>query len=369
MGSSDEIKKKRVILTITADPAFDQRMIRVCNSLAKNGLDVLLVGRKLWNTSAAGPVGYRHKRLICLIRKGPLFYAVYNIRLLFILLFYRCDICVAVDLDTILPNRITAGIKGKRLVFDAHEYYTEVPELKNRKLVRWIWEKIGRICVPGADLCYTVSGSLARELGIKYNKHFHVVMNAPELNSVAVSEPAEKPATIIYQGHLNPGRGLEEAIMAIERTDARLLIAGDGPLRRKLERLVTEIGVEQKVTFTGIIDRETLEELTRRASIGLNLLDADSKSYYLSLSNKFFNYIHAGIPQICADFPEYREINSRWKVAVLCEYSVKDLRAAIELLSADSGYYERLRKNCAEAASSLNWQTEEKKLTALFNVL
>ena len=344
-------------------------MIRVSKSLAESGYDVLLIGVRRWSAVVSNPNGYRQKRLVCLVRKGPLFYSLYNIRLLIILLFSRFDICVAVDLDTILPNRIAAGIKGKKLVFDAHEHFTEVPELRNRKFVKWIWEKIGRICVPGADLCYTVSRSLAIELGEKYNRHFHVIMNTPELNSVPVSKTPERPVTIIYQGHLNPGRGLEEAILAIESADVKLLIAGDGPLRGKLERLVAERGLEQKVIITGILERDALEAETRIACIGLNMLDAGSRSYYLSLSNKFFNYIHAGIPQICADFPEYREINNRWEVAVLCGYSAKELRAAIEMLTNDRGYYEKLRRNCAIAAENLNWKIEEKKLTALFNEL
>lgn len=344
-------------------------MIRVCNSLAESGFEVLLIGMKRWETIVSNPQGYRQKRLFCLIRKGPVFYALYNLKLLFILLFSRCDIYAAVDLDTILPNRMAAVLKRKKLVFDAHEYFTEVPELSNRKFVRWIWEKIGRICVPGADLCYTVSQSLARELGARYNKDFHVIMNAPLLASMPQSDSAERPVTLIYQGHINPGRGLGEAVMAIEGTDANLLIAGDGPLRGRLEKLVSDKGVEKRVTITGMLDRTILEAETRRASIGLNMLDARSRSYYLSLSNKFFNYIHAGIPQICADFPEYREINSRWEVAVLCGYSVKDLRTAIELLSADREYYELLRRNCAIAADNLNWKIEEKKLTALFNEL
>ncbi len=382
LGSSAEIAKRRVILTITADPAFDQRMIRVCNSLAESGFDVLLVGMKRWGGVVPNPASYKHKRLLCPVRKGPLFYVLYNSMLLLILLFSRRDIFVAIDLDTILPNRIAAGLKGKRLVFDAHEYFTEVPELAGQNMVKRVWENIGRLCVPGVNLCYTVSASLARELGAKYNKHFHVIMNTPELKSATingatdrelksapVNRKADRELTIIYQGHLNPGRGLEEAVMAIKGTDTRLLIAGDGPLRSNLEKLVSESGVEDRVNITGMLERDTLEAETRRATIGLNMLDASSKSYYLSLSNKFLNYIHAGIPQICADFPEYRNINKRWEVAVFSDYSAEALKQAIELLSTDNEYYDKLRSNCAAATLSLNWQIEGAKLTALFNEL
>jgi hypothetical protein len=98
-----------------------------------------------------------------------------------------------------------------------------------------------------------------------------------------------------------------------------LVIAGDGPLRKDLEKLaVAGIPTGDKVVFKGRLSSNQLSLVAREATIGLNILSSNSKSYYYSLANKFFDYIHAELPQVCIDFPEYRLVNEEWEVAVLC---------------------------------------------------
>jgi glycosyltransferase involved in cell wall biosynthesis len=361
--------RKRVVLSVTNDLSYDQRMIRTASSLQNAGYDVILIGRSHDHSMPLEGQTFRQKRIRCWFSKGFLFYKEYTFRMLILLLFTKADIYVAVDLDTILPNRIASGLKRARLVYDAHEYFTEVPELKGRNFVRWIWNSIGKLCVPGADLCYTVSNSLAVELGRKYRKNFHVIMNTPLLSEKDHSPNPDTPKVIVYQGVLNPGRGLEEAISAMHGLNAVLRIIGDGPMRKSLEEMVAREGLHEKVSFSGFLPPKQLEYETRKASIGINLLDSKSLSYYYSLSNKFFNYIHANIPQICADFPEYRAINDQWKVSVTCKSYTEEIKSAIGLLLADQEYYDRLRNNCITAAGKLNWQAEEQKLLALFDKL
>ena len=37
------------------------------------------------------------------------------------------------------------------------------------------------------------------------------------------------------------------------------------------------------------------------------------------MPNKFFDYIHAGVPQLCVNYPVYREINDQYTVAVMID--------------------------------------------------
>ena len=78
---------KRLILAVTNDLTYDQRMQRICSTLAAAGYDVTMVGRRLSHSRPLAQRGFRQKRLRCLINKGVLFYAEYNIRLFFYLLF------------------------------------------------------------------------------------------------------------------------------------------------------------------------------------------------------------------------------------------------------------------------------------------
>jgi glycosyltransferase involved in cell wall biosynthesis len=335
--------------------------------LCEAGYHVCLVGRKKRKSLPLQHEVFEQKRLNCFFEKGKLFYIEYNLRLLFYLLFAGCDILLAVDYDTLLPNTVVAKLRGKKLVFDAHEYFTEVPELYHRKAVKYCWSLIGNTCIPKVDLAYTVGPALAKLFTQQHGIPFHSIMNVPPLQSLA-SFGSNQPIIpiILYQGALNVGRGIEELIFAMREIEAVLWIAGEGDLSESLRALVQAEKLHDKVVFLGFVLPNKLPELTLQAHICCNLLLPNGLSYYYSLANKFFDYIHAGKPQICANFPEYEAINKEHEVAVLCKAEPNEIAAALNKLLNDKELYEKLRNNCKKAAQVYNLREESQKLQKLF---
>jgi glycosyltransferase involved in cell wall biosynthesis len=228
------IRAKRIVLAATSDLTHDRRLIRICTSLKASGYDVLLIGRE---SPASVPLTlrpYRQKRIRCIINTTALFFLGFNIRLFSRLLFTRADVIVANDLDTLLAASIAAWVKRCSLAYDAHEYFTEVPELDGRKFVKKIWELVASLCIPHADICYTVSDSLAQVLSDRYSKEFHTITNAPWPTDYRPVEKYNPKPVLIYRGDINQGRGIEEYIRCMHNIDGILQIAGDGPLRRNL---------------------------------------------------------------------------------------------------------------------------------------
>ena len=67
--------------------------------------------------------------------------------------------------------------------------------------------------------------------------------------------------TLLSVGYLDPRKGHEHIIFALTKLpDVRLMIAGSGPDRRKLEALSKVAGVEERVTFLGPLSQESLRE-------------------------------------------------------------------------------------------------------------
>lgn len=60
------------------------------------------------------------------------------------------------------------------------------------------------------------------------------------------------------------------AILLAARPAARLSIAGSGPERAKLDRIVGELGLADAVTFCGTLSRDAMAELYRSATLLLN---------------------------------------------------------------------------------------------------
>jgi glycosyltransferase involved in cell wall biosynthesis len=359
------LEQQQIILTVTNDLTTDQRMQRICATLQKAGYQVTLVGRLRSHSIALPHLSFNQHRITCRFEHGPLFYLEYNLKLFVFLLFAKCTIISAVDADTILPCTLAAKIKGKKLVFDAHEYFTEVPELHNRNAIKNIWQTMLKTCIPMMDACYTVGPKLAEIFTNLYGKKFDVIYNMPikkTLESTSI-----KKDIILYQGDLNIGRGIEQTITAMQNINAELWIVGDGLLKERIIALITELNLSGKVKLLGKVTPDKLHEITQQAKIGINLLSDVSLSYRYSIANKFFDYVQAGIPSVCANFEEYQTLNKQYEVGVLCDDTVDNIQAAIEHLLTDVLYYQKLVDNCKQAANQWHWETQEKLLVSIYN--
>jgi len=319
-----------------------------------------LVGRELNSSPKLLNTEYNQKRLKCIFNKGVLFYLEFNIRICFFLLLNKTDIVVANDLDTILGVYYGSNSKTTR-VFDAHELFTEVPELQGEKLKKNIWKWVEKTFIPKFQKHYTVNDSLAKILEDRTGIMFSVVRNVP-LKTKLKKNKTKVEKYILYQGALNKGRGLVEFINVMTNIDLKLKIAGRGDIENELKALVVEKKLESKIEFLGNLEPSELLKITQSAYIGLNLLENNSLNYYYSLANKYFDYIQQEVPQICMNFPEYKVLNKEFEVAVL----IKNLDKA-NILNAlkriqEVEYYKQLQKNCKKAKETYIWENELEKL-------
>jgi glycosyltransferase involved in cell wall biosynthesis len=364
----------KIHLTVTNDLNYDQRMQRICKSLAQAGYEVTLIGRTrkyskpLIDTSNIQPGSFRQKRLRCFFDKGKFFYLEYNLRLFFLLLFQKTDIICGIDLDTIFPTWLVAKWRKKIFVYDAHEYFTETSSLHGRHFEKRVWKWVESFIVPKIRHAYTVNQSIADIFKKEYGTSFDVIRNVPVVKTPAPkTNPEEK--YILYQGVLNKGRGLEFLLSCMPEIDQKLIIAGDGPLRNHLEQMSRELGITEKVSFKGFILPEELKNYTDNAWVGLNLIENTGLSYYYSLANKFFDYIHARIPQICMDFPEYRMLNDQYHCALLLTNFDKEQFIGFINQLKDDALYKTFVDNTLQARQALNWQEESRRLIHFYENL
>ncbi|MGC4103367.1 MAG: glycosyltransferase [Ferruginibacter sp.] len=309
---------------------------------------------------------FQQKRLRCFFEKGKLFYAEYNIRLFFYLLFKKMDCIGAIDLDSILPCYFVSRLKKVQRVYDAHELFCEMKEIATRPAIYKIWKKIERYTVPKFIHGYTVNQPIAEEFKKMYAVDYTVIRNIALLRNSSIPEKKEK--FILYQGAVNEGRSFETLIPAMKEVNAQLIICGDGNFMQQAQQLVQEHGLQQKVIFKGKIKPDELRAITQQAYIGVTLFDDEGLSNYYSLANRFFDYLHAGIPQLCVNYPVYREINDQYHIAVLTDdISEKKLAVLLNNLLDNEVEYKTLQQNCLKAREQLNWQQEEKKLFEFYN--
>lgn len=355
----------RIYFTVTNDLSYDQRMNRICSSLANAGYAVILVGRKLPGSIPLVKKKYQQKRLYCFFNKGRLFYAEYNLRLFFYLLFKKMDAICCIDLDTILPALFISSIKNVKRVYDAHELFCEMKEVVTRPRIYRVWKRIEKFTVPKFIYGYTVSEPIAEEFKKMYGVQYQLIRNVSLLENISISEKKEK--YILYQGAVNEGRSFETLIPAMKNVDAKLVICGDGNFIQEAKKIVHSNKLDDKIIFTGMLSPDELKSYTVNATIGITLFENTGMSNYFSLANRFFDYMHAGVPQLCVDYPAYKEINDQFKVAALINnLSSQTIANSLNNLLQNNVLYQELQTACINARQVFNWQEEEKKLLAFY---
>lgn len=360
---------KRIIISVTNDLSSDQRVHRTATTLHEAGASVILVGRKKPDSLPLQARDYACIRLHMWFSKGKLFYLEYNFRLFFYLLFHKFDLLNANDLDSLLANFLAASIKGKEIVYDSHEYFTEVPELQGRKLTRSIWLRLEKWIFPRLKKAITVNDSLARIYYEKYKVPVEVVRNLPIRSHYG--KKREFPGNvIIYQGALNLGRGIELMIRSMRFLPGKeLWLIGHGDLSGHLQELTRAEGLENQVVFKGFVAPEALRALTPKAALGFSLEEDLGQNYHFALPNKLFDYVQAGVPVLVSDLPEMAAMVKQHKVGEilpLTDRSPEKLAQRVIAVLKEPGKWVKYQENCLKAAEDLCWENEKKVLEKLY---
>ncbi len=358
---------QRIILTVINDLETDQRVNRAALTLVEQGFDVKVIGRKT-KQSKNFSRPYFVRRFRVLFAKSWLFYAEYNFRLFFYLLFQPCDMIFSNDVDTLLPCWLVARIRRKRLVFDSHELYSELPELVERPMVRNVWRKLEDWLIPKVDEGITVCQPIADIYQQRYHKYFHVIRNVPfSLQAINSETKPFDTVRIIYQGAINKGRGLFLLVDSMAYfPEAQLLICGAGYEFGHLKNYVDSKFFKERIHFLGRVEYDLLPAITRTAHVGVSLEEDLGLNYRFASPNKLFDYIQAQIPVVVSDLPVMANLVKEYKIGEVLsqrdpEILAKTLKSVVEAYR--NGYYtESLQK----AAKTFSWDVEKKKFLAIF---
>lgn len=356
-----------IVCVVTNEISYDRRMIRTCTTLSKSGKKVLMIGREVAHKVYNDDFPFDTYRVRCDKQDGPGFYREVLQRFNRFLKKTTYKDLLLTDYDTILLARLQRS-KARRIYLDLHEYFEHTPELEGKPLKKSIWKMAAQIGQAKCDVIYTVNNSLANLYAKRFGRDIEVIRNVPSKKTTAAQVPKRLEVPLIrtvYLGVLNPGRGLKELITAIELSaDIHLTIIGDGPLRESLEALVND---PLKVTFLGMVPPDEIAGLLGDKDLGWNLLYSHSKSYYYSLANKFFDYVHHDVPVVTMDFPEYRDLLAKYPCGtILPELSVQSISDVLEMVRVDREHLRKWKEACPLLAEEYNWEHESKKLLALF---
>lgn len=361
----------KILMALSNDFSTDKRVHNIAKSLTSAGHSVHIFARKHKNSPPLLPTSFDVKRQKHFFKRGFLFYAEFNIRFFLVALLSRNQIIWANDLDSLPAAWLASKLRRRVLVFDSHEFFSEVPELVHRGAIKKVWQKLENILIPRIQFGITVSEGIRHEYIRRFGVDFLLIRNMPYKVELPEIKDNNQPPYLMYQGALNPGRGLELMIETMKYLpEIHLIIAGSGPLEKKLKQLAHELKVSECIHFQGHIPFSQLYQTTMGAICGFSLEEDLGLNYRYALPNKLFDYIQAGIPVVVSDLPEMAHwVRTHHVGMVLEERTAENLSKIIKKNFTTSDCRNRWKQDIQKFRQEFIWENEEKRLIAWIEAL
>lgn len=373
------LTNKTVLVTVINDFRNDARVQREVRSLLNQKAKVVLLGFN--NKNSKEIYDWNGAKIILLKksdwswRKGK--FIEFVLRGIWEGLKFPSEFYHANDLDSLPIGVFLSSVSGGKLVYDSHEIYTETEGLNQKPKEQKVWKWVEKKLIPFVDETITVCASIGKELEKMYNlQKVWIVRNVSEKFKIKTESESPFPfdKTILYQGILRKGRGLEILVKILEFLPQNygvvVLGEGDEVLKKELLDLAKEKGFEERLKFYGKVPLEELLNYTSHADLGTVLAENICLNYYYILPNKLFQYLMAGVPVLVSDFPELRNIVDTYQVGVKTNpENLQETAEKIVFLMKNSEKRKQLKSNCLEAAKELNWEVEEKVFLKVYERL
>ena len=369
---------------------FESRMEKEIESLLKAKILDKVYVAAVWapslpiretKTVGGGLIEIRRIKLFTRGLRGELFAtmvkrAEWTLKVVFEFESVRFSVAHCHSLSSMFLGVLLKKMKKCRLIYDAHELETE----RNGwpKIVRLISKKFEGLVLGKCDAVIVVNDSIR----LWYQKNYYkidnlcAVMNYPKKSNGASSGInlkkrlgiAAEETLFIYQGALERGRGIETALEIfsnIENKKRHIVFMGYGLLEKEIKNFATSCS---NIHFHPAVAMNEILNYTRGADAGMFLCEKTCLSYYLSLPNKLFEYLAAGIPVISVDFPEVASLIKKydcgWIVAAPLSGSLKHLAESIteKDIKDKKTKVEKIRQ-------IFSWDIEAKKIISIYESL
>ncbi len=365
----------------------DSRVIRECKTLSENGNDLTVIAYLEDGMLAReSNYGFNTIRIKLFTKKWSnhpfvqvFKYVEFLFRALFTIKSIKPDICHGHDPDGLIIAYFVKLIYKCQLIYDSHELWAYSNHMRNYnnilyKIGRWI----EKIIISKSDAVITVSNSIAKVIQSENNvSNISIIRNMPEIITEDYHfsrEDFQFPECnniIIYVGNVINGRGINNLIQAMTNVqdDIGLVIMGrESPYRRKMIDRVDELQLTNRISFVDAVRSEQVVSVCKLANAGIISSRNVCESYYLCLPNKIFEYIQAGIPVLCSEFPEMKNVIQHYHVGLTFnpDNPIHIARKINEIFVAEDKYIGFCDAS-VEAAKILNWNNEQAKLLAVYN--
>ncbi|PIN72513.1 hypothetical protein COV22_02995 [Candidatus Woesearchaeota archaeon CG10_big_fil_rev_8_21_14_0_10_47_5] len=172
---------------------------------------------------------------------------------------------------------------------------------------------------------------------------------------------------LIYHGTLAPDRGLEEMLHAfaiasstLKDQDLKLIIVGDGGLRRKLKSLNTHLNLDNQVFFCGWKSYEALPAYIEAADIAIVPMP-ENRNW--SISYKLLEYLAMGKPTIATDIEVNRLVDRGRGLVYFVKPERKSMAEAILHIANNPELRKEMSRRATIVREEFDWRKSASRMT------
>ena len=357
----------------SAHKADDIRIFhKECVSLAEAGFDVYLVAANTAEATVKGvrivnaesPKGGRFSRMLHTAK------TVYEKALSL-----DADIYHFHDPE-LLRYALRLKRKGKKVIYDAHENVPKQIMAKFwinkylRKTVSRVFERFENRVARRIDQVITATPYI-RDRFLAVNPNTEDINNFPLLSELVHTPDWDaKQRECCYIGGITKVRGLGEVVESLNYLDnVKLNLAGSFD-NESFKQELTSKSAWKNVIFHGYVGRKEVAEILSRSRVGI-ITSWPLPNHLDSLAIKMFEYMSAGIPVVCSNFPMWVQMVNEHQFGMCVDpEDPKAVAAAVQFYLDNPEEAKRTGEIGRQAVfEQFNWSIEEKKLLEVYRKL
>lgn len=277
----------------------------------------------------------------------------------------------------LLPYGLKLKRKGKKVIFDSHEKYTDLMRDKPY-LPRW---SMGLVAgAYGAYEWYV----LRRIDGLVFPclkdgkhpfegrcRHITTVNNVPlkeELYDRYDSSVPKYERSVCHIGSLSHNRGITHLVKAAAAAGCTAYLGGPFSTP-SYQAEVGALPEYSSVRYLGVLDRERVLDTLQRCQVAMaTLLNVGQYNQYDNLATKVYEYMSLGLPVVLTRSPYNQKVMERYRFGICVDpENVEETASAIRYLLDHPEEARQMGENGRRAVETeFSWDTEAGKLLALY---
>jgi len=278
------------------------------------------------------------------------------------------------DFDTLPIGLVIGRLRGKPVLYDAHEIYANMIRKDIGGFSRIVW-RLERMLSRRADEIVTVNDALAKSLSAGRKSPPKIVMNSPDTSVLEGANVEEirarydlKGFVVSYLGSLEPGRFIQEMVSSIEPSGKlTLAIGGDGTMRPVAEK--ASVG-SPTVKFLGTLDTDEALRVTWASDLVVAMLDPTNPNYTVSTPVKVLDAMACGRPVVISEGLDISGKIAETGCGFVIPYDREAFKATIaKALTSHDLLREMGRKGKAYFDKQWSWERSEIELLKAYQDL